>query len=199
LSRTRSSCRRTACTSDSSDGIGSRIALIFNAMQGVLRRFYYPHRLVPVSFWRQGSHMRVALLLMFLGATSSAREAFGVWKLNPARSTLAGNQKSVTLRIERHTRGEVFTLDTVATDGRASTSSTILYLDGKPREFQDATCSGTQSSRRVDGQTVEIVRECANGGHRQLIRRSTVEPGVLILEINEQHRNGRRSEGRRVM
>ena len=49
-------------------------------------------------------------LLMLLGATSWAGEAFGVWKLNPARSTLAGNQKSVTLRIEPHTRGEVFTL-----------------------------------------------------------------------------------------
>jgi hypothetical protein len=142
--------------------------------------------------------MRAALLLL-LAATSWAGEAFGVWKLNPARSTLAGNQKSMTLRIERHTRGEVFTLDSVATDGRASTSSTILYFDGKPRDFEDSACSGTQSSRRVDSGTVEILRECANGGHRQLIRRSTVEPGVLILEITEQHRNGRRSERRLVM
>ena len=105
--------------------------------------------------------MRAALLLMLLGATSWAGEAFGVWKLNPARSTLAGNQKSVTLRIEPHTRGEVFTLDTVAADGRASTFSTILYFDGKARDFQDSTCSGTQSSRRVDSRTVEILRECA--------------------------------------
>ena len=63
--------------------------------------------------------MRAALLLMLLTATSWAGEAFGIWKLNPARSALAGNQKSVTLRIEQHTRGEVITLDTVATDGRA--------------------------------------------------------------------------------
>ena len=101
---------------------------------------------------------------MLLGATSWAGEAFGVWKLNPARSTLAGNQKSVTLRIEPHTRGEVFTLDTVAADGRASTFSTILYFDGKARDFQDSTCSGTQSSRRVDSRTVEILRECATAG-----------------------------------
>src|SRR5690242_21775245 len=126
--------------------------------------------------------MRAALLIS-LAATSWAGEAFGVWKLNPARSTLAGNQKSVALRIEPHRRGEVFTLDTMAADGRASTFSTILYFDGKPRDFQDSTCSGTQSSRRVDSRAVEILRECANGGHRQLIRRSTVEPGVLILEI----------------
>ena len=142
--------------------------------------------------------MRTALLLTSLGATSWAGEAFGVWKLNPARSTLAGNQQSVTVRIEPHTRGEVFTLDTRAPDGRASTFSTILYFDGKPREFQDSTCSGTQSSRRVGGRTVEILRECANG-LRQFIRRSTVEPGVLILEIIEQHRDGRRSERRLVM
>ena len=96
---------------------------------------------------------------MLLGAASWAGEAFGVWKLNPARSTLAGNQKSVTLRIEPHTRGEVFTLDTVAADGRASTFSTILYFDGKARDFQDSACSGTQSSRRW---TAGRWRSCAN-------------------------------------
>jgi hypothetical protein len=31
-----------------------------------------------------------ALLLMLLTATSWAGEAFGVWKLNPGRSALAG-------------------------------------------------------------------------------------------------------------
>ena len=163
-----------------------------------IKRSYYPHKLVPISFWRHGSHMRPALLLTLLGATSWAGEAFGVWKLNPARSTLAGNQKSVTLRIEPHTRGEVFTLDTIAADGRASTVSTILYFDGKARDFQDATCSGTQLSRRIGGLTVEILRECANGD-TQLIRRSAVEPGVLILEITEQHPDGHRSERRLVI
>ena len=92
----------------------------------------------------------------------------------------------------------MFTLDTVAADGRASTSSTILYFDGKTRDFQDSACSGTQSSRRVDGRTEEILRECANGD-RQLIRRSAVQPGVLILEITEQHAAGRPSERRLVL
>ena len=142
--------------------------------------------------------MRAALLLTLLGATSWAGEAFGVWKLNPARSTFVENQKRLTIRIEPHTRGEVFTLDTIAADGRASTVSTILYFDGKARDFQDATCSGTQLSRRIGGLTVEILRECANGD-TQLIRRSAIEPGVLILEIIEQYRDGRRSERRLVM
>ena len=143
--------------------------------------------------------MRAILLTLLLGVLSWAEGAFGTWKLNPARSTLAGNQKRVTLRIERHTRGEVFTLDTVAADGQVSTLSTILYFDGKARNFQDSACSGTQSSRRVDGRTVEILRECSNGGHRQLIRRSALEPGVLILEMTEQHPDGHRSERRLVM
>src|SRR6185295_11339277 len=116
----------------------------------VSKRFYYAHGLVSFSSWPQGSHMRAELLLMLLSATSWAGEAFGVWKLNPARSTLVENQKSVTIRIEPHTRGEVFTLDTIAVDGRASTFSTILYFDGKPRDFQDSTCTGTQLSRRSD-------------------------------------------------
>jgi len=143
--------------------------------------------------------MRVALLLMFLGATSSAGEAFGVWKLNPARSTLAGNQKSLTLRIERHTRGEVFTFDTVAADGRASTSSTILYFDGKARDFQDSACSGTQSSRRVDGRTVEILRQCGNGGWTRFVRRLAAQPKELVLEITEQHSDGSRFERHLVL
>jgi hypothetical protein len=90
-------------------------------------------------------------------------------------------------------------LDTVAVDGRASTSSTILYLDGKTRDFQDSAYAGTQSSRRLDDRTIEIQRECTKGGYRQLIRRSAVEPGVLILEINEHHSDGRHSERRLVM
>ena len=141
--------------------------------------------------------MRAALLIA-LAATCWAGEAFGVWTLNPARSTLAGNEKSVTLLIEPHTRGEVFTFDTLATDGRASTFSTILYLDGKAREFRDSSCSGTQLSRRVDSRTVEILRECAGGARIRLVRRA-VQPGVLILEITEQQMGGRRSERRLFM
>jgi hypothetical protein len=91
----------------------------------------------------------------------------------------------------------VFTLDTVAVDGRASTSSTILYFDGKTRDFQDSTCTGTQLSRRLDSGTVEIVRECV-GGQVRLIRRAG-KPGVLILEITEQNSDGHRSERRLVM
>lgn len=139
-----------------------------------------------------------AALLILLAATSWPGEAFGVWKLNPARSTRSVDQRSVTVRIEPHPRGEVFTLDTVAPDGRATTSSTILYFDGKSRKFQDSTCSGTQSSRRLDGHTVEILRACASGVQMRLIRQ-TLRPGLLILTITEQTSGGSRSERRLVM
>jgi hypothetical protein len=81
-----------------------------------------------------------------------------------ARSTFAGGSpfKSLTVRIERHPKGEVLTLDRTETDGRTTSSSTILYLDGEPRRFEDFGCSGIQSSRRADERTVEIVRMCAN-------------------------------------
>jgi hypothetical protein len=46
---------------------------------------------------------------------------------------------------------------------------------------------------------VEILRECANGGHRRLIQRSVRQPGVLILVITDQRPNGRRSEQRLVL
>ena len=136
-------------------------------------------------------------MLILLAVTSWAGEAFGVWALNPARSTLAGNEKSVTLRIELHTRREVFTLDTLAAGGRASTFSTILYLDERAREFQDSGRSGTQLSRRVDS---GLWKSCASarGRANRLVRRA-VQPGVLILEITEQQMGGRPSERRLFM
>jgi hypothetical protein len=164
--------------------------------QGI-QRYYYVRRLVLSPYLGHRGHMRAALLMLF-GATSWAGDAFGVWRLNQARSTLAENQKSVTLRIEPHTGGEVFTLDTVGADGRASTFSTILYFDGKARAFRDSSCSGTQSSHLVDSRTVEILRECASGVQIRLVRRA-VQPGVLILEITDQDRAGHRSERRLVM
>ena len=60
---------------------------------------------------------------------------------------------------ERHPNGEVFTLDQMERR-TATTSSTILYLDGKERVFQGFGCLGTQSSRRLDSETVEILRTC---------------------------------------
>jgi hypothetical protein len=104
--------------------------------------------------------------------------------------------KSLTVRFETHARGEVFTLDRVDQDGRATSSSTILYLDGTPRDFQDFGCSGTQSSRRVDSQTVEILRKCSNGGWIRFVRRLSAQPKELVLEITEQNTDGRRFERR---
>jgi hypothetical protein len=137
-------------------------------------------------------------MLLLLAAPSWAGEVFGIWKLNPARSTLAGNDKSVTLRIEPHTPGEVFTLDTVAADGRASTFSTILYFDGKARDFRDSACSGTQSSRRVDARTVEILRTCTTGAWTRLFRRLSAGR-EMVLEVSTRQPDGRQIERRLVL
>ena len=116
--------------------------------------------------------MRVLLVSLLvctlLSATCFAQgpeSTSGTWKMNAARSTFAGGAtfKSLTVRIERHPKGEVFTLDRIETDGRTTNSSTILYLDGEPRRFEDFGCSGIQSSRRADERTVEIVRMCVSG------------------------------------
>lgn len=125
-----------------------------------------------------------------------AEGPFGAWKMNPARSTFASDppSKSLTMRIEPHTRGEVFNLDRIEADGRATTSSTILYFDGKPRDFQDFGCSETQSSRRTGSQTVEILHKCTGGACIRFIRRLAEPSKQLILEITEQHPDGRRIE-----
>jgi hypothetical protein len=123
----------------------------------------------------------------------------GTWKMNAARSTLAGSPfKSLTVRIERHPKGEVFTLDRIETDGRTTSFSTILYLDGEPRRFEDFGCSGIQLSRRADERTVEIVRMCASGGWMRLLWRPSARANELDLEITEQSADGRRFD-RRLM
>ena len=141
--------------------------------------------------------MRTVLLLMPLGATCWTGAPYGTWKLNAGRSTFAGDTRprSLTIRIEPHTKGEVFTLDRIEADGRASSSSTLLYLDGREREFRDGECFGTQSSRRIDSRTIEILRNCGASAWTRFVRR-TAPKNQLVLEILEQHADGRRSDRR---
>ena len=93
----------------------------------------------------------------------------------------------MTFRFEPHAKGEVFTVDRIDGEGRATTSSMILYLDNKPRHFQDPTCSGTQSSRRLDNATVEILLECTSGEWTRIVRR--LSANRLVLETTQQQRN----------
>jgi hypothetical protein len=138
---------------------------------------------------------------LLLSVPGCADDAFGIWTMNPARSTLAPDPrpKSITIRIESHTKGEVFTLDRIEADGRSTTVSTILYMDGKPRDFEDSECSGTQSSRRMDSQTVEILRTCAGGGWIHFVRRFSAPPNELVLEVTERQAGGRIFERQLVL
>ncbi len=136
---------------------------------------------------------------MLVAVSCRAEAAFGIWKMNAARSTFPGSFKSLTVRIEPHPKGEVFTLDRIEPDGRAISSSTILYFDGEPRRFDDIGCSGIQSSRRADDRTVEIVRMCASGGWTRFLRRAPAKSNELVLEITEQYADGRRLERRLIL
>ena len=145
--------------------------------------------------------MRFVLGLTLLSATcfgESLDATSGTWKMNAARSTFTGGApfKSLTVRIERHPKGEVFTLDRIETDGRTTNYSTILYLDGEPRRFEDFGCSGIQSSRRADERTVEIMRMWASGEWMRCLRRVSAKSNELVLEITEQSADGRRLDRR---
>ena len=83
----------------------------------------------------------------------------------------------------------MFTLDRAEPDGRTTSSSTILYFDGQARDLQDFGCSGTQSSHRVDANTVEILRRCGTGVSMKFVRR-TAPRNELVLEISEQRAGG---------
>ena len=143
--------------------------------------------------------MRTALLLAPACAACWAGTAYGTWKLNAAQSTFAGDTppKTLSVRIEPHAKGEVFTLDRIEADGRAVSCSTVLYLDGRARDFRGGECSGTQSSRRMDRQTIEIRRNCGAGAWTKFVQR-TATHDELVLEISEQRADGRRFERRLV-
>ena len=149
--------------------------------------------------------MRIVSLIMlaaiFAFQARAADPVFGTWKLSPARSTFAGDTQpeSLTVRIEPHAKGEVFTLDRTETNGQSTTSSVLLYFDGRARAFNDAGCSGTQSSRRLDSRTVEILNDCAGGQSTRVIRRSGERPNELVLEITDQYLDGRHYERRLVL
>jgi hypothetical protein len=138
------------------------------------------------------------IFLICLSLPVSGADVFGVWRVNFARSTNAYHH-AVVVHFEPHPKGEVFTWDQIDRNGRSTTSSTILYLDGKAREFEGFGCSGTQLSRRLDAQTVEILRTCGSGELTTLVRRLAADPKELILEITERQTNGRRFERRLVM
>jgi hypothetical protein len=144
--------------------------------------------------------MRIILLLVLAGGVGLGDDADGVWKLSPGRSTFGEGRhpRNLILRIERRPSGEVFTVDRTEEDGRSSTYSTVLFLDGKPRDYQDLKCKGTQSSQRLDTRTVEITRTCEVGGWMRFIRRVNTD-GELVLEVSGQRLNGRQVQGRLVL
>lgn len=143
--------------------------------------------------------MQVLPLILLAATLGWGADAFGTWKMNSARSTFIGDPhpKAVTVRIERHGNGETFTFDRIRADGHAITTSVILYFDGKERDLA-GDCQGTQSSRRIEGQTVEILFKCSN----QFVRftRRLPSPGdELILDITEQRPDGRHLERHLVL
>jgi hypothetical protein len=144
--------------------------------------------------------MRTVVLLIAFNAAFSGASMLGTWKMDPARSSFIGatSPKSLTMRIEPHVRGEVFTLDRIEADGRSISSSTILYFDSTPRDFQDFDCSGTQSSR-LNGQTMEIRRVCAASDWTWLVRQSPQNSREMTVEIIGKSRSGPSFEWRLLL
>ena len=143
-------------------------------------------------------NVRRALLVLYSISQSRAADPLGIWRVNLVRST-ARYSNIESVGFQPHVKGEVFTLYRFDGEGRTTTSSTILYFDGRERDIEDFACRGTQSSRRVDSQTVEILRTCAGGGWIRFVRRFTAQPNELILDVSERQAGGRSFERRLVL
>ena len=86
--------------------------------------------------------------------------------------------------------------------GGTGYGKTILCFQRQQPEHaisQEAGCSGTQSSRRVDAQIVEILRTCANGDRIRFVRRLSAPPNELVLEVTEPKAGGRSFERNLVL
>ena len=144
--------------------------------------------------------MRTILLTLLPGVTLMAGGPYGSWKMDASHSTFPAEipPKSLAVRIESHAKGDVFTLDRIERDGRATSDSTLLYLDGRERDFDDGGCSGSQTSRQIDSRTVEILRKCAAGTWTRFVWRVS-DGSALVLEITERHRDGRQAVRRVVL
>ena len=134
----------------------------------------------------------MSMLLVLLSTPCWGQGVFGTWKMNPARSQLSWTHpRAITVRIEPHAKGEVFTYERTKGNGQVFTLSVILYLDGKKRDWHYGDCSGTQFSRRLDRQTVEIGSDCENGASVRFIRRLLPNGHDLIMDQKETKPNGR--------
>jgi hypothetical protein len=137
--------------------------------------------------------MRIVLGLVLVritccAAPDRAADAIGIWNVSQMRS-MNPYPHSLTVRFQTHAKGEVFALD--RTDARWITASrTFLYFDGEARDYRGGTCSGTQSSRRVDRQTIEILQRCATDESTRFVRRASGWSRELILDISEEHPDG---------
>jgi len=89
-------------------------------------------------------------------------------------------------------------VDRTEVNGQSTSASTILYFDGAARSFENAGCSGSQTSRRLNEKSVEILRQCTSGDWERVVRRLTQRGKELVVEITRQ-RSGRRSEERLVL
>lgn len=135
-------------------------------------------------------NVRIALLGLYWVSQGAAADALGIWRVDPARSTVRYSNIAA-ISFDLHAKGEVLTLYRFDAVGRATTSSTILYFDGRDREMEDFGCRGTQSSRRIDSGTVEITRNCSGGQRIRLIRRLSPRHNELILEVTEEAKGDR--------
>jgi hypothetical protein len=136
--------------------------------------------------------MRMILLVTIWSAVCSAGSMLGTWRMDRARSRFDGvdHPLILTVRLEPHAKGRVFTLDRLEADGRSTSFSSVLYLDGTSHDFQDFACSGTQSSRWWDGRTIEIRRVCSNVESVWRVRESEENSKDLTIEITEKSRGG---------
>lgn len=141
----------------------------------------------PAKATRIGSRMA---LIILLGCPCAAQEAFGTWKMDPARSILdSSDTRALTVRIESHPKGEVFTVERLRRNGQTETWSAILYMDGKPRDSPRLDCPGTLASRRLENSSVELLWSCENDRVMRSIRHTPSNTNHLILDETESRPN----------
>jgi hypothetical protein len=122
--------------------------------------------------------MRTILILTVCSTACCAGSLLGTWRIDRARSWFAvpDHPQSLTVRIEPHAKGRVFTLDRLEADGRTTVSATSCTSMAHPTTFRISPVrarnrrGGRTNERSRSGESVRMASQYGAFGNQQRIQ-----------------------------
>ena len=131
--------------------------------------------------------MHAIALIVLLGASCWAQDAFGTWKLNAAKSRFDGPPpKAISVRYEPQAEAEIWTFYQIRADGISETISQTLHFDAKDYPCGDLGLEerpDTVVSRKPDARTAEVFYKKSGRVARRVVRTVSADGRQITVEI----------------